>query len=205
MNDMKAYIESRQAAAIVSCEITRGELVIAVKRDSLRAFLLFLKSDGACAFTQLTGICGADYPERAERFEVVYQLLSMRLNARVRVTVTTDSDTPLESVADMFAAAGWYERETFDMYGVVFEGNADLRRILTDYGFEGHPLRKDFPLTGFYELHYDEATRDIVKTPVQLQQDYRNFDFVSPWEAMTGIQQRGESRDFKPKISVKQE
>jgi NADH-quinone oxidoreductase subunit C len=139
------------------------------------------------AFEQLMDLCGADWPERPLRFEVIYNLLSLSLNQRIRVVVSTDAATPVASLAGIWPCATWYEREAWDMYGIVFEGQTDLRRLLTDYGFEGHPLRKDFPLTGHVEVRYDEERKQVVYEPVKLTQDFRNFDFLSPWEGMTSL------------------
>jgi NADH-quinone oxidoreductase subunit C len=162
--------------------IERGELTIPVRRESLSAMATFLRDDPNCLFTTLVDLCGADYPERAERFEIVYHLLSLRHNRRVRLKVATDETTPVPSLVRVFPSAGWYEREAWDLYGILFTGNPDLRRILTDYGFEGHPLRKDFPLTGFVEMRYDEEQKRVVYEPVKLTQEFRTFDFLSPWE-----------------------
>ena len=149
--------------------------------------LKFLRDDSQCRFETLVDICGVDFPSRRERFEVVYHFLSMRLNQRIRVKTTTDEDTPVPSVMDIFPAAQWFEREALDMYGILFAGNDDLRRLLTDYGFEGYPLRKDFPLTGYVEVRYDELEKRVVYEPVKLVQEYRNFDFLSPWEGAQAI------------------
>ena len=165
----------------------RGEIVLQAARDALPALMRMLRDDPRFAFEQAMDICGADYPERPERFDVVYNLLSLARNARVRVIVTTDGAAPVPSVSDIWPAATWWERETWDLYGVVFSGLADHRRILTDYGFEGHPLRKDFPLTGYVEVRYDEEQRRVVYEPVRLTQDFRSFDFLSPWEGMTTL------------------
>jgi NADH-quinone oxidoreductase subunit C len=169
--------------------LARGgtELVLRARRDALPALMLLLRDDPRFAFEQCMDICGVDWPECAERFEVVYNLLSLAHNHRCRVVVTTDAATPVPSVAGIWASATWYERETWDMYGVVFAGLDDLRRLLTDYGFEGHPLRKDFPLTGFVEVRYDAQAGRVVQEPVKLTQDFRSFDFLSPWEAMTTL------------------
>lgn len=167
--------------------VANGELTITVERDGIVKALEFLREDSQCRFETLVDICGADYPIEAERFEVVYHLLSMRLNQRIRVKVRTDETTPVPSVTDLFPVANWYERETFDMYGVIFSGHPDLRRILTDYGFEGYPLRKDFPLTGRVQVRYDEAQKRVINEPVKLVQEYRNFDFLSPWEGMQAV------------------
>jgi NADH-quinone oxidoreductase subunit C len=157
-----------------------------------------MRDDKGLAFEQLVTICGVDYPTRPERFEVVYNLLSLSKNLRLRVKVTTDEDTPVPSVVSVYPSANWFERETWDLYGVFFADHPDLRRLLTDYGFEGHPLRKDFPLTGYVELRYDEDQKRVVYEPVKLVQDFRNFEFLSPWEAMTDIQLPGDEKAVKP-------
>ena len=169
---------------MTSTVIRSGELTITARRESIIELLTFLKDDSQCRFETLVDICACDYPDDAERFEVVYHLLSMRLNQRIRVKIRTDETTPVPSALPVFPCANWYEREAFDMYGVLFSGHPDLRRILTDYGFEGYPLRKDFPLTGFVEVRYDEGQKRVVREPVKLTQEFRNFDFVSPWEGM---------------------
>jgi NADH-quinone oxidoreductase subunit C len=179
------------AAGGIVTEVTLAcagtELVLHARRDALPALLLLLRDDPRFAFEQCMDICGVDWPENPERFEVVYNLLSLAHNHRVRVSVTTDAATPVPSVVAIYPCATWYERETWDMYGVVFDGQVDLRRLLTDYGFEGHPLRKDFPLTGFVELRYDEELKRVAYGPVQLAQEFRNFDYLSPWEGMTTL------------------
>ncbi|HEY4254173.1 MAG TPA: NADH-quinone oxidoreductase subunit C [Roseomonas sp.] len=176
-------------AAVQSVALGRGgaELVLHVARAQWVPLHAMLRDDPRFAFEQLMDICGVDWPERPERFEVVSNLLSLSLNHRVTVITTTDGDQPVPSLSGVWPAAVWYERETWDMYGVVFAGLADMRRILTDYGFEGHPLRKDFPLTGHVEVRYDENRKQVVYEPVQLAQDFRNFDFLSPWEAMSAL------------------
>jgi len=168
---------------------TRGgaELELRVPRGGLVPVMAVLRDAQALDFAQLMDICGVDRPERLERFDVVYNLLSLTRNERLRVITVTDTEQPVPSVAEIWPAATWFERETWDMYGVVFSGLPDLRRLLTDYGFEGHPLRKDFPLTGFVEMRYDAQAGRVVQEPVQLVQDFRNFDFMSPWEAMTTL------------------
>ena len=196
------YIAAAQGPSILNWGIVLGELSCTIKRQSLRDFALFLKTDAKCAFSQLVDICGADYPDRAERFDVVYNFLSLKLNQRLRLNVRVGEDAPVDTVTDIYSAAGWFEREVFDLYGVTFTGHPDLRRILTDYGFEGHPLRKDFPLTGFVELRYDETQKRIVSEPVQLPQDFRNFDFTSPWEGMTTMQLPGDEKARKPKVGA---
>ena len=201
--ELSDYIAISRGDAILKREIALGELAFVVHRDALHSFIQFLKTDEKCAFNQLANLCGADYPEREERFDVVYNLLSLKLNQRIRVIVMAGENVAIDTITDIYSAAGWFEREVFDMYGISFNGHPDLRRILTDYGFEGHPLRKDFPLTGFVELRYDETLQRIVQEPVKLQQDFRNFDFVSPWEGMTTVQLPGDEKAVKPKVSAK--
>ncbi|MDW8444154.1 MAG: NADH-quinone oxidoreductase subunit C [Acetobacteraceae bacterium] len=173
--------------AVISWQEKLGELRVDARRERLLQLMRILRDDPRFAFAQLMDLCGVDWPDRPERFEVVYNLLAPVPNRRVRVVVTTDETTPVPSVVELWPAAGWFEREAWDLFGIVFEGNPDLRRILTDYGFEGHPLRKDFPLTGHVELRYDEETKRLVYEPVKLAQDFRNFDFLSPWEGMTTL------------------
>ena len=168
--------------AIVEVKSHVGEITLTVKRDEITNVLKKLRDTPGLEYQQLMEIAGVDYPDRAERFEVVYQLLSLTKNRRLRVKVSTDENTPVPSVTALWPVAGWLEREVFDMYGVGFAGNPDLRRILTDYGFEGHPQRKDFPLTGHVELRYSEAEKRVIYEPVQLPQDFRTFDFLMPWE-----------------------
>ncbi|GBU18944.1 MULTISPECIES: NADH-quinone oxidoreductase subunit C [Methylobacterium] len=168
--------------AVVESAIAFGELTLVVQASDIVYALTYLRDDPGCAFRCFVDICGADYPQRAKRFDVVYHLLSLRHNARIRVKVRTDETTPVPSVIDVFPAANWFERETYDLYGILFSGHPDLRRLLTDYGFEGHPLRKDFPLTGFVEVRYDQEEARVVYEPVKLTQEFRNFDFLSPWE-----------------------
>ena len=180
--ELQERLTSALGASILSATQATGELTVVVRRDDSLAVLQHLRDIES--FSTFIDVCGADYPERAERFEVVYHLLSMSKNARIRVKVTTDEDTPLASAFGLWPAADWFEREAFDMYGILFSGHPDLRRILTDYGFHGHPLRKDFPLTGYTEVRYDEAQKRVIYEPVKLVQEYRNFDFLSPWEGM---------------------
>ena len=203
LTELSDYIAATHGESVVRREVVLGELVFVVRRESSHAFISFLKSDEKCAFHQLVNLCGADYPEREERFDVVYNLLSMKLNHRIRVIVMAGENVPVYTVTDLYSAAGWFEREVWDLYGIPFAGHPDLRRILTDYGFEGHPLRKDFPLTGFVELRYDEKLGRIVSEPVKLAQDFRNFDFISPWEGMTTMQLPGDEKAVKPKVSAK--
>ncbi len=179
---MSLKLQALLGDAIVEIVEHVGETSVTVRRDALVESVRRLRDDPALRLNQLIDICGVDYPDRAERFEVVYQMLSMANNLRLRVKVSTDARTAVPSLTGLFPVAGWYERETWDCYGVLFDGNPDLRRILTDYGFEGHPFRKDFPLTGHVELRYSEEHKRVVYEPVKLAQDFRSFDFLSPWE-----------------------
>ncbi len=200
---LQAHIGTLLGSRVLASQIVLEELCVTVQRDALRSVMTSLRDDAACRFAMLVDICGADYPERAERFEVVYNLLSLVQNLRLRVKVTTDEKTSVPSVAGIWPAANWFERETYDLYGVLFEGHPDLRRILTDYGFEGHPLRKDFPLTGYVEVRYDGEQKRIVYEPVQLPQDFRSFDYLSPWEGMTTMQLPGDEKAADPNKLVK--
>ncbi len=182
---LAAFVAALPGVAKVARE--KGELVAHATRATLPALMLALRDDPESAFEQLMDLCGVDWPERAERFDVVYNLLSVSLNHRLRVIVTANEDQPVPSVCAIWPAATWWERETWDLYGIVFSGQPDLRRILTDYGFEGHPLRKDFPLTGYVEVRYDEDRKQVIYEPVRLTQDFRNFDFLSPWEGITSL------------------
>ncbi|MEX1147030.1 MAG: NADH-quinone oxidoreductase subunit C, partial [Sphingomonadales bacterium] len=167
---------------VILADVAVHELTVAARADRIVKVLKFLREDSSCRCTMLIDICGVDYPERTQRFDVVYHLLSPQLNHRIRVKIKTDAKTPVPSVVGLFSAAGWFEREAWDMYGILFTGNPDLRRILTDYGFQGNPLRKDFPLTGFVEVRYSEEEKRVVYEPVKLTQEFRTFDFMSPWE-----------------------
>lgn len=202
MTVLAAALAERFAWGITATSFAQDELVITAKRAELPRLLLALRDDAETAFAQLMDVTAVDYPTRADRFEVVYALLSIRLNRRAIIKVTTDEDTPVPSVTGVFSSAGWLEREVWDMYGIVFDGNPDLRRILTDYGFEGHPLRKDFPLTGFVELRYDETEARVVYEPVKLTQEFRAFDNLSPWEAMTDVQLPGDEKATKQKTGT---
>ncbi|GAA0214293.1 NADH-quinone oxidoreductase subunit C [Brevundimonas nasdae] len=164
----------------VEAQVAFGELTLVAPRERIVEVMTALRDQ--FGFQQLLDVCGVDYPDREERFEVVYHLLSLTRNARVRVKVATDEVQPVPTVVEVYPSANWFERETFDMYGVLFSGHPDMRRLLTDYGFEGHPLRKDFPMTGYVEVRYDEEQRRVVYEPVKLTQEFRTFDFLSPWE-----------------------
>ena len=176
------HIASSLGEAITGFAVAYGELTVVARGEDIVPVVTFLRDDPQCRFVCFISICGADYPGRDKRFDVVYQFLSPRLNQRVRVKVETDEETPVPTVIPVFPAANWYEREAYDLYGILFTGHPDLRRLLTDYGFEGHPLRKDFPLTGFVEVRYDDEQKRVVYEPVKLQQEFRSFDFLSPWE-----------------------
>ena len=172
---------------VTGTRVALGEVIAEAGREGLASLMTALRDDPRFAFEQAMDICGVDWPDRAERFDVVYNLLSVSLNQRLRVIVPASETTPVPSVHEIWPVATWWEREAWDLFGIVFSGQPDLRRILTDYGFEGHPLRKDFPLTGYVEVRYDEDRKAVVYEPVKLVQDFRNFDFVSPWEAMVTL------------------
>ena len=182
MNDLKAHIEAQLTDAVNAASIENGELTIDARRAEIMTVISFLRDDPICKFSSLIDICGVDYPSRERRFDVVYHMLSMAHNTRIRIKVKTDETVPVHSITSLFPNANWYEREAFDMYGILFDEHPDLRRILTDYGFEGYPLRKDFPLSGFVEVRYDEERKSVIYEPVNLPQEYRSFDFMSPWE-----------------------
>ena len=184
LKDLGEYIADQLPEDVNGTTVILGELVVSVKAEGIARVMAFLRDDVNCRFKQLMDICGVDYPERIPRFEVVYNLLSLINNNRVRVKVETDEDTPVPTVTEVFSAAGWWERETWDLFGIFFSGHTDLRRILTDYGFDGHPLRKDFPLTGYVEVRYDDELKRVVYEPVKLTQEFRSFDFLSPWEGV---------------------
>lgn len=185
LQDLGEYLSAAFGDAMLEFEVARDELAIRVRREAIVRVLTLLRDDTNCQFKLLVDLCGVDYPDRDERFEVVYNLLSLKHNQRIRVKLSTDEDTPVPSVTGVFNCAAWYEREAWDLFGIFFSDHPDLRRILTDYGFEGHPLRKDFPLTGHVEVRYDQEQKRVVYNPVDLVQEFRNFDFISPWEGMT--------------------
>ena len=196
--ELTAHIQQGLGDAVLPGEVSHGQLGFRAKRDGILDVLKFLRDDSACDFKVLIDVCGADYPDKPERFEIVYNLLSLSKNRRIRVKVTTDEEKPMPSAAGLFSAAGWFEREVWDMYGVYFSDHPDLRRILTDYGFDGHPLRKDFPLTGYVEMRWDDEEKRIVYEPVKLTQEFRSFDFMSPWEGMTDMQLPGDEKAVRP-------
>jgi NADH-quinone oxidoreductase subunit C len=182
LKDLAAHIEMRQPDAVVATTVAFGEVTVEVTLAHLLPFCEFLKTDKSCHFTTLVDITAVDHPERSQRFDVVYHFLSMWRNHRVRVKARVGADEMVPSLIPVHAGANWFEREVFDMFGILFSGHPDLRRILTDYGFRGHPLRKDFPTTGYTEVRWDEAQKRVVYEPVKLVQEYRQFDFLSPWE-----------------------
>jgi NADH-quinone oxidoreductase subunit C len=182
LKELGEHIQQRLSNEAKRWEIAQGELMVEVEAEHIVRVLSFLRDDPQCLFKLLVDLCGVDYPERRDRFEVVYNLLSLRHNQRIRVKVGLPEGGVVASVVGVFRTAGWFERETWDLYGVMFRDHPDLRRLLTDYGFEGHPLRKDFPLTGYVEVRYDDEQKRVVYEPVELAQEFRNFDFLSPWE-----------------------
>ena len=178
---------ARTVPGVQSATVEKGEVIVHVRADTVAEVLLTFRDDSCFACEQLMDLCGVDWPERPERFDVVYNLLSVSKNQRLRVIAQTDEQTAIPSVHTIWPVATWFEREAWDLFGIVFQGQPDLRRILTDYGFSGHPLRKDFPLTGYVEVRYDDERKQVVNEPVTLTQDFRNFDFVSPWEGMVTL------------------
>lgn len=182
LSDLGAQIAQKAGDALDGYNLAFGELTLEAKADRIVEVMQLLRDDPDYRFVSFIDACGVDYPDRAERFDVVYHLLSPTRNLRIRVRVTTDETTPVPSVTGVFPGADWFEREAYDLYGILFSGHHDLRRILTDYGFDGHPLRKDFPLTGFVEVRYDEERKRVVYEPVKLAQEFRNFDYLSPWQ-----------------------
>jgi NADH-quinone oxidoreductase subunit C len=182
LTNLETHLKAKLGNAVLSSAITLGELTISVERAKIVDVLKFLRDDPKCRFEVLIDIAGVDWPARERRFDVVYHLLSPRLNQRIRVKLETDEINPVPSAIEIFPAANWYEREAYDMYGILFSGHPDLRRLLTDYGFQGYPLRKDFPLTGYVEVRYDDEAKRVVYEPVKLVQEFRSFDFESPWE-----------------------
>ncbi|MDF1735282.1 MAG: NADH-quinone oxidoreductase subunit C [Minwuia sp.] len=182
LNELAEQISAGLGESIISVTVTNGELRVDARADHIVQVMTYLRDNSGCQFKGLMDITAVDWPARTPRFDVVYHLLSIRLNQRVRVAVKTDEETPVPSVSEVYSVANWFERETWDMYGIMFSGHPDLRRILTDYGFEGHPLRKDFPLTGHVEVRYDDEQKRVIYEPVTLTQEFRRFDFMSPWE-----------------------
>ncbi len=202
LKDLGDFLVGEFPDEILASDLTYDQLAITVKREAIVKVLTFLRDDVSCQFKQLVDICGVDYPDREQRFEVVYNLLSLTHNNRIRVKLATDEQSPVPSVTGVFSTANWFEREAWDLYGIYFADHPDLRRILTDYGFEGHPLRKDFPLTGYVEVRYDDEQKRVVYEPVKLTQEFRSFDFLSPWEGvqrvLPGDEKAGEAPPPKP-------
>lgn len=182
LSELSTYLGEKLIGRVNDAAIAYGELTVHVEPRNLVEVMTFLRDDARCLFISIIDVCGADYPSRAKRFDVVYHLLSPKQNVRIRVKVQADEETMVPSITGVYPGADWFERETYDLYGVLFSGHPDLRRLLTDYGFEGHPLRKDFPLTGFVEVRYDDEAKRVIYEPVELKQEFRNFDFLSPWE-----------------------
>ncbi|WP_270729681.1 NADH-quinone oxidoreductase subunit C [Shimia sp. Alg240-R146] len=187
LNELGAHIELKRPDCVLGWEVSFGELNITVTPANIADFIEFMKTDANCRFSTLVDVTAVDYPERAKRFDVVYHLLSMFRNQRVRLRIKVREDEMVPSITSVHPSANWFEREVFDMFGIIFSDHPDLRRLLTDYGFRGHPLRKDFPTTGYTEVRYDEVQKRVVYEPVQLTQDYRQFDFMSPWEGANYI------------------
>ncbi len=182
LNELGAYIASAKGDAILGHQVAYGELTVGVAREAIVDVVAWLMNDPKGGFVNIVDVCGVDYPERENRFDVVYHLTSPSRNLRIRLKVETDEVTPVPSITSLLPGAGWFEREAYDLYGILFTGHPDLRRILTDYGFDGHPLRKDFPLSGYVEVRYDDEQKRVVYEPVRLAQEFRDFDFLSPWE-----------------------
>ncbi|KTQ98296.1 NADH dehydrogenase [Aureimonas ureilytica] len=181
-SELSDFLGEALGGKIVDRKLAYGELTLVIRPSDVLDVVTFLRDHPQCQFKNFIDVAGVDYPNRVDRFEVVYHFLSPYLNQRIRVKVATNEDRPVPSITGIFPGADWFEREAYDLYGILFTEHPDLRRILTDYGFEGHPLRKDFPLTGFVEVHYDEERKQVVYEPVELRQEFRNFDFLSPWE-----------------------
>lgn len=182
LKELAEHIELALESSLLSWRVDYGELTLIVSASDILDVVRFLRDNSACKFVNLTDICGVDWPAREKRFDVVYHFLSPIQNQRIRVKVATDDQTPVQSITGLFPGAEWFEREAYDLYGILFSGHPDLRRLLTDYGFDGHPLRKDFPVTGFVEVRYDDEKKRVVYEPVRLNQEMRSFDFLSPWE-----------------------
>ncbi|MBV7379103.1 NADH-quinone oxidoreductase subunit C [Maritimibacter dapengensis] len=197
LNELGTVIESKRPDEVVSWEVSYDELTVTIRAVDLPVFMEFLKTDRNCRFTTLVDITAVDWPSREERFDMVYHFLSMYQNHRIRVKCAVSEGEMVPSITGVYKAADWFEREVFDMFGIIFKGHPDLRRLLTDYGFRGHPLRKDFPTTGYTELRYDEVEKRVVYEPVSLVQEYRQFDFMSPWEGADYILPGDEKADGK--------
>jgi NADH-quinone oxidoreductase subunit C len=197
LRELGTHIEAKRSDCVLGWEVARGELTLDVALSNIVGLSEFLRTDRTCAFSTLIDITAVDYPERPKRFDVVYHLLSMYQNHRIRLRVAAREEDMVPSITGVFPCANWFEREVFDMFGLLFSGHPDLRRILTDYGFRGHPLRKDFPTTGYTEVRYDETRKRVVYEPVKLVQEYRQFDFMSPWEGADYILPGDEKEEAK--------
>ncbi len=195
LKELGAYIEAKRTDCVLGWEVAFGELTVDVALPNIVGLVEFLKTDPTCRFSSLVDITAVDYPERPKRFDVVYHFLSMYQNHRIRLRVAVREEDMVPSITDVHPSANWFEREVFDMFGILFSGHPDLRRILTDYGFRGYPLRKDFPTTGYTEVRYDEKQKRVVYEPVSLVQEYRQFDFMSPWEGAEYILPGDEKQD----------
>ncbi|MCH2068235.1 NADH-quinone oxidoreductase subunit C [Shimia sp.] len=197
LKELGAHIELKRPDCVLGWDVAFDELTITVTPTNIAPFVEFLRNDPTCRFSTLVDVTAVDYPERSKRFDVVYHFLSMYQNQRVRLRVSVREDEMVPSIVPVHPSANWFEREVFDMFGIIFSDHPDLRRLLTDYGFRGHPLRKDFPTTGYTEVRYDEVQKRVVYEPVQLTQDYRQFDFMSPWEGANYILPGDEKGDAK--------
>jgi len=197
LKDLGDYIDSKRSDCVLEWEVAHDELTVTVALANIAGLVEFLRSDQNCDFTTLVDITAVDWPERPKRFDVVYHLLSMTQNHRIRLRVAAREEDMVPSITGIYPAAGWFEREVFDMFGILFSGHPDLRRILTDYGFRGHPLRKDFPTTGYTEVRYDEVQKRVIYEPVNLVQEYRQFDFMSPWEGADYVLPGDEKEEAK--------
>jgi NADH-quinone oxidoreductase subunit C len=197
LNELAAHLELKRGDCVLGCEVSHGELNVDVALSGIVGLVEFLKTDQSCKFSTLVDITAVDHPERDKRFDVVYHFLSMYQNHRIRLRIAVREKDMVPSITEIHPSANWFEREVFDMFGILFTGHPDLRRILTDYGFRGHPLRKDFPTTGYTEVRYDEVEKRVVYEPVSLVQEYRQFDFMSPWEGAKYILPGDEKEDAK--------
>ncbi len=184
LHSLESHVRSLLGERCLDAILTHNELTLRIVPDAIVAVMVALRDDPVCQFHNIVDVCGVDYPARAQRFEVVYHLLSLTKNHRIRIKLSVDEVTPVPSLIDVFPGASWFEREAYDMYGILFTGHPDMRRLLTDYGFEGYPLRKDFPTTGYVEVRYDDSAKRVVYEPVKLAQEFRQFDFQSPWEGV---------------------
>ena len=194
LEELGQHVASVLSEQVMGTSIAHDELIVTARAEQIVKVVTFLRDDPMCLFKVLVDICGTDYPERPKRFDVVYNLLSLVHNQRIRIKVEADDETPVPSITGVHNSANWFEREIWDMYGVMFSDHPDLRRLLTDYGFEGHPLRKYFPLTGFVETRYDEERKRVVYDPVKLSQEFRKFDFLSPWEGASNTPLPGDEK-----------